>query len=61
VEICDNVHVTGMTMVTQSIKEPGSYSSGTRMAKTRDWRRSAVRFSQLESMQRRLAALERKR
>ncbi len=61
VEICDNVHVTGMTMVTHSIKQPGSYSSGTRMANTRDWRRSAVRFSQLESMQRRLAALERKR
>ena len=32
VEICDNVHVTGMTMVTRSITEPGSYSSGTPMA-----------------------------
>jgi UDP-3-O-[3-hydroxymyristoyl] glucosamine N-acyltransferase len=58
VEICDNVHVTGMTMVTKSITQPGSYSSGTPMAPTRDWRRSAVRFSQLDSMQQRLAALE---
>jgi UDP-3-O-[3-hydroxymyristoyl] glucosamine N-acyltransferase len=58
VEICDGVHVTGMTMVTKSITEPGSYSSGTPMAPTRDWRRSAVRFSQLESMQQRLVALE---
>jgi len=58
VEICDNVHVTGMTMVTRSITRPGSYSSGTPMAETRQWKRSAVRFSQLESMQRRLAALE---
>jgi len=59
VEICDNVHVTGMTMVTGSITRPGSYSSGTPMASTSDWKRSAVRFSQLESIQKRLAALER--
>ncbi|PLW70515.1 UDP-3-O-(3-hydroxymyristoyl)glucosamine N-acyltransferase [Pseudohalioglobus lutimaris] len=58
VEICDGVHVTGMTMVTRSITEPGSYSSGTPMAATRDWRKNAVRFSQLERIQQRLAALE---
>ncbi|MDZ7782553.1 MAG: UDP-3-O-(3-hydroxymyristoyl)glucosamine N-acyltransferase [Halioglobus sp.] len=61
VEICDNVHVTGMTMVTRSIDRPGSYSSGTRMARTRDWKRSAVRFSQMESILRRLAVLEQAR
>lgn len=61
VEICDNVHVTGRTMVTKSITEPGSYSSGTPMMNTRDWKRSAVRFAQLESMQQRLAALEKDR
>ncbi len=58
VEICDGVHVTGMTMVTRSITEPGSYSSGTPMAPTRDWRKSAVRFSQLERIQQRLVAVE---
>jgi UDP-3-O-[3-hydroxymyristoyl] glucosamine N-acyltransferase len=58
VEICDNVHVTGMTMVTRSITQPGSYSSGTPMMETRDWRKSAVRFSQLEKIQQRLAAVE---
>jgi UDP-3-O-[3-hydroxymyristoyl] glucosamine N-acyltransferase len=61
VEICDNVHITGMTMVTKSIAQPGSYSSGTPMASTGDWKRSAVRFSQLESIQQRLAALEKQR
>lgn len=61
VEICDNVHITGMTMVTRSITEPGSYSSGTPMSSTRNWKRSAVRFSQLESIQQRLAALENSR
>jgi len=57
-EICDNVHVTGMTMVTRSINEPGSYSSGTPMSATGDWKRNAVRFSQLDSIQKRLASLE---
>ena len=61
VEICDNVHVTGMTMVTKSITRPGSYSSGTPMTNTGDWKRSAVRFTQLESIQRRLVTLERRR
>jgi UDP-3-O-[3-hydroxymyristoyl] glucosamine N-acyltransferase len=61
VEICDDVHITGMTMVTRSIDEPGSYSSGTPMTDTRKWKRNAVRFSQLESMQDRLATLEKPR
>ena len=61
VEICDNVHVTGMTMVTKSITEPGSYSSGTPMMATRDWKRSAVRFAQLDAMQRRLTGVEKQR
>ena len=60
VEICDNVHITGMTMVTKSITEPGSYSSGTPMSPTRDWKRSAVRFNQLDSIQKRLAELEKR-
>src|SRR5690349_18309487 len=29
IDICDNVFITGMTMVTHSITEPGAYSSGT--------------------------------
>ena len=58
VEICDNVHVTGMTMVTKSITTAGSYSSGTPMDSTRDWKRNAVRFSQLESIRQRLVNLE---
>ncbi|MEM8560840.1 MAG: UDP-3-O-(3-hydroxymyristoyl)glucosamine N-acyltransferase [Pseudomonadota bacterium] len=60
VEICDNVHVTGMTMVTKSITRPGSFSSGTPMTDTARWKRNAVRFSQLESIQQRLATLEKK-
>jgi len=61
VEICDDVHVTGMTMVTRSIREPGSYSSGTPMAPTRRWKRNAARFARLDETQRRLFRLERRR
>ena len=61
VEICDNAHITGMTMVTRSITRPGSYSSGTPMSATGEWKRSAVRFSQLDSLQRRLSKLEKQR
>lgn len=47
--ITDNVHLSGMSMVTGSIKEPGSYSSGTGLQESRLWRKNAVRFSQLDS------------
>ena len=56
--IVDGVHVTGFTLVTGSITQPGSYSSGTAMMPTREWRKSAVRFSQLESLHRRVKNLE---
>ncbi|WP_299772916.1 UDP-3-O-(3-hydroxymyristoyl)glucosamine N-acyltransferase [uncultured Pseudoteredinibacter sp.] len=50
IELADKVHITGMTMVTKSITEAGSYSSGTPMMPTEKWRRSAVRFSQLDKL-----------
>ncbi|TQV85762.1 UDP-3-O-(3-hydroxymyristoyl)glucosamine N-acyltransferase [Exilibacterium tricleocarpae] len=56
--IADNVHITAMTLVTKSIREPGSYSSGTPLAATREWRRNAVRFGQLEKIATRLKRLE---
>lgn len=58
IEICDNVFVTGMTMVTHSINEPGAYSSGTAMQPAGDWKKNAVRFRQLDDMARRIRALE---
>lgn len=58
IKIADGVHVTGMTMVTKSITEPGSYSSGTAMMESAAWRKAAVRFTQLDDLSRRLAALE---
>lgn len=58
IELCDNVFVTGMTMVTHSITEPGAYSSGTAMQPAGDWKKNAVRFRQLDDMARRIRGLE---
>ncbi|WP_049721537.1 UDP-3-O-(3-hydroxymyristoyl)glucosamine N-acyltransferase [Gilvimarinus polysaccharolyticus] len=59
IEITDNVHITGMSMVTKSITVPGSYSSGNSAIVTREWRKNAVRFNQLNQIAARLKALER--
>ena len=58
IEVCDNVFVTGMTMVTRSITEPGAYSSGTAMQPAAEWKKSAARLRQLDDMAKRLKALE---
>ena len=47
IDITDDVTLSGMTMVTKSIKTAGSYSSGTAAMPTANWRRAAVRFRQL--------------
>ncbi len=47
INIADNVTITGMSMVTKSISEAGSYSSGTPMLESLHWKRAAVRFKQL--------------
>lgn len=58
IDICDGVFITGMTMVTHSITEPGSYSSGTAMQPAAEWRKSAARIRKLDGMARRLQQLE---
>ncbi len=49
-EICDQVMVTAMSLVTHSIREPGEYSSGTPLMNNRDWRKNAARFKQLDKL-----------
>jgi len=50
INIVDNVIVTGMGMVTGSIKKAGVYSSGTGFSDSSIWRRNAVRFNQLDDL-----------
>ncbi len=58
-EICDRVTIGAMSLVTHSIREPGSYASGTPLQENRVWRRNAARFGQLDAIARRLKAIER--
>jgi UDP-3-O-[3-hydroxymyristoyl] glucosamine N-acyltransferase len=53
-EICDRVTITAMSLVTHSIREPGEYSSGAPLMDNRAWRKSAVRFKQLDELARSL-------
>lgn len=60
IEIVDNVHITARAMVSRSIQEAGSYSSGTPIGPTKEWRKNAARFRQLDDLAGRLIKLERK-
>ena len=60
IELVDHVHITAMSLITKSIKKPGSYSSGTAFEKTSSWRKNSVRFKQLDLISRRLQQLEKK-
>ena len=55
--IADGVHITAMTMVTHSIKEPGAYSSGTPFQENSDWLKNAVRFKQLDKLSKKINGL----
>lgn len=59
-EICDNVMFTGMSMVTKSISEPGTYSSGTSIQTSKEWRKSVARFRNLDEMANKIRQLEKK-
>ncbi len=56
--IVDDVHITAMTMITKSITAAGSYSSGVPMNTTREWRKNAVRFNQLDAIAKQLKSIK---
>jgi UDP-3-O-[3-hydroxymyristoyl] glucosamine N-acyltransferase len=60
IEICDDVTVTAMTLVTHSIHMAGTYSGSLPIDNAVQWRKNSVRFRQLDELARRLAILERK-
>lgn len=57
-QIGDDVHFTGMAMVTRSFERSGTYSSGIPAMPSADWRRNVARFRHLDEMARRLLRLE---
>ncbi len=59
-QITDNVVITGMSMVTKSITEPGVYSSGLAAQPGDQFNRNYARFRRLDDIARRLQRLERR-
>ena len=58
--ITDNVILTGMSMVTKSINQPGSYSSGIPIESTQEWRKKTTLYRQLVKLVQRVKLLENK-
>lgn len=58
-QIADGVVVTGMTMVTHSLRAAGVYSSGIPADTNRRWQRNAARFRHLDELADRVRRLER--
>jgi len=58
IEIVDKVHITGGSIVYQSILEPGTYSSGVPLETNQHWHKNFHRFKRLDEMARKLQSLE---
>ena len=58
IEIADNVIITGLSGVTNSILQPGTYSGAMTITDNRTWRKNMARFRHLDKLARRVAALE---
>ena len=59
-EVCDDVVIIAMTMVTRAITKPGIYGGGLPMDTVDNWRKNSVRFRHLDEMARRISELEKK-
>lgn len=57
-EICDDVALTGKTMVSRSITRPGVYSGQLPADEARSFRRNSARFQKLDELARRVRRLE---
>jgi UDP-3-O-[3-hydroxymyristoyl] glucosamine N-acyltransferase len=61
ITLADNVAITGMTVVSKSIRQPGVYSSGVGGVTTnKDWRKNSARVHRLEQLVERIKILEEK-
>lgn len=58
ISICDDVQISGFSMVIKEITEPGAYASGIPAAPQREWRRNGARYRQLDELFQRVKQLE---
>ena len=50
IEICDHVTISGMTLVTKSIRKPGTYTSGFPALPHAEWLKNAVHLRRLHTL-----------
>jgi UDP-3-O-[3-hydroxymyristoyl] glucosamine N-acyltransferase len=58
ISIADDVVITGYSMISRSIEQPGVYSSGIPFEEARAWRRLVARFKRLPLLEGRVRRLE---
>ncbi len=58
VTICDDVIITGKTMITKNIDKPGTYAGGFPAEESGTWKRQVARFRRLDVLESRVSALE---
>ncbi|WP_456415343.1 UDP-3-O-(3-hydroxymyristoyl)glucosamine N-acyltransferase [Thiolapillus sp.] len=58
IELADGVHVSGASVVSRSLREPGVYTGGVLAMPHKMWQKNIARIKQLDSMARRLKTLE---
>jgi UDP-3-O-[3-hydroxymyristoyl] glucosamine N-acyltransferase len=59
IQVVDDVVIAAGTGVVRSLMQPGMYGGGSNLVqKARDWRRNLIRLTQLDSMAKRISALE---
>jgi UDP-3-O-[3-hydroxymyristoyl] glucosamine N-acyltransferase len=56
--IPDGTHITARSFVNKTVSEPGIYSSGTTLQSNKDWKKSLIRYRQLDDMAKKLKQLE---
>jgi UDP-3-O-[3-hydroxymyristoyl] glucosamine N-acyltransferase len=54
ISICDHVTISGFSLITKSITEPGTYTSGLPFMPHADWLRNAVHLRRLDLMAKQL-------
>jgi UDP-3-O-[3-hydroxymyristoyl] glucosamine N-acyltransferase len=57
-QIADNVEIASFTLVSKSIREPGSYAGVFPFGKQEDWRRNAVHLRHLDDLSDRIKQLQ---
>lgn len=60
IQLGDKVYITGTSAVNHTILEPGIYSSGLPARENSLWRRNVARFNNLQSLSKRITAIEKK-